>query len=86
MTRERSQRGWFIGGLAFAFGGVLCLAVSIFGWVSVGFMVQDNTQVHQDAVAREVGAKGNVDAWADTAESMNDHADWDNYAAPGEGS
>lgn len=25
------------------------------------------------------------DAWADTAEAMNDNANWDNYAEPGEG-
>lgn len=57
MTIERAQRGWFWGGLAFAFGGMLCLGVSIFGWVTVGFMVQDNTTVHDTLRGGEQGTK-----------------------------
>lgn len=38
------ERAFFIGGLVFAMLGVVAIAVSVFGWVTVGFFVQDNTE------------------------------------------
>lgn len=56
----RGERGWFFGGLMFAFGGVLSLAVSIFGWVTVGFFVQDQTAVSNEVIKSKVNEAGGL--------------------------
>lgn len=43
--KERASTIWAV---IFAMLGFVALAVSVFGWVTVGFFVQDNTAVHDE--------------------------------------